>query len=85
VVVSVWVLDVAHVVVSGVVVAGNVAVVDGDVAVAGGGSERETRGWGASGGQQGCVGGGMSRRWGSWDERGRSVERTTRSDERVRT
>jgi hypothetical protein len=35
VVVSVWVLDVAHVIVLGVVLAGNIAIVDSDVAVAG--------------------------------------------------
>jgi hypothetical protein len=45
---AVWVLDVAQVVVSGVVVAGVVAVVGGDVAVERSGSVCSTRGWGLS-------------------------------------
>jgi hypothetical protein len=55
VLVSVWVLDIAQIVVSWFSAARVVAIVGCDVAVAEGGSERETRGLGASGGQQGCV------------------------------
>jgi hypothetical protein len=58
--------DVAHVVVSGVVVAGNVAVVDGDVAVALGVSGYSTGVWGTSWGGQGGVRELLGLRWGWW-------------------
>jgi hypothetical protein len=60
--VAVLVLDEAQVVVLGLVAAGNVAVVDGDVAVAFGGSRCGTGVDGASCGEQGSVGRLLDRR-----------------------
>jgi hypothetical protein len=73
------VLDKAQAVVSEVIAAGVVAVVNSDVAVAGNGSGCKREGWGRWGG----VGGGMGRRWRLWSWQESSVKQTTRSSERV--
>ena len=56
VVLSVWVLDESDIIILVVVVAGNIAVADSDVAVAFGGSRCGTRVDGVSWGEQGGVG-----------------------------
>ena len=83
--VAVLVLDEAQVVVVGLVTAGSAAVVDGDMAVAFGGSGCGTGFNGASWGEQGGVGQSIARRLGFWGRQSRSVECPTRSDEHART
>ena len=73
-VLSVWVLDESDIVILVVVVAGNVAIADSDVAVAFGESRCGTGVNGVSWGEQGGVGRLLGLRLGFWGRGGRSVK-----------
>ena len=80
-----WVLDKAQVVVVGLVTAGSVSVVDGDMAVAFSGSRCGMGFNGASWGEQGGVGQLLAHHLGFWGRQSCSIECTTCSDEHAHT